>query len=354
MSLNLSSGSLASRKRLAASARILLLAVNTWPALFLLTPAFGQTELNLATQSKNADFSGFPFTRTVTVGTAVPATCQIGQLFFETTAPSGQNLFGCTGVNVWAQLGGSNNYLTGLTGDVAASGSGTVSATLATVNGAPGLCGDATHVCQVTTNGKGLVTAQSAVAIAGAGNMIGVQNNGTLIGNVTTVNFGSGLMATLSGNTATITSSGSGGSGSTTTFANYLVTQSSGALVIQAGVTASVFPSASGTDVAYIYIDSSGNLDVGDSSVALACTGCTALTGISAFPAGSKPIAVWNLSGSTFTTAAQDFSRVGVPSSATSSCVAGQWAGGSLAGTNYLFLCVATNTWQRSAAFSTF
>ena len=39
--------------------------------------------------------------------------------------------------------------------------------TLATVNTAPGQCGDATHVCQITTNGKGLTTAQAAVAITG-------------------------------------------------------------------------------------------------------------------------------------------------------------------------------------------
>ena len=40
---------------------------------------------------------------------------------------------------------------------------------MATVNSGPGACGDATHVCQVTTNAKGLVTAQSAVAISGSG-----------------------------------------------------------------------------------------------------------------------------------------------------------------------------------------
>lgn len=55
--------------------------------------------------------------------------------------------------------------ISGLTGDGTASGSGTVPFTLATVNGAPGICGDATHVCQVTTNGKGLVISQSAIAI---------------------------------------------------------------------------------------------------------------------------------------------------------------------------------------------
>lgn len=41
----------------------------------------------------------------------------------------------------------------------------TAAGTLATVNSGPGSCGDATHVCQITTNGKGLTTAQSAVGI---------------------------------------------------------------------------------------------------------------------------------------------------------------------------------------------
>lgn len=50
-----------------------------------------------------------------------------------------------------------------LSGDVTTSG--TFVTTLATVNGAPGACGDATHVCAVTTNGKGLVTSQTATAI---------------------------------------------------------------------------------------------------------------------------------------------------------------------------------------------
>lgn len=391
---NFSSGNFASHARFAA--RILVLAANTWPALVLLTPAFGQTALNLATQSKNADFSSFPFTRTVAVGTAVPSTCQIGQLFFESSAPAGQNLFGCAALNSWSLLGGYSysfsppltqngntvsipqatgsvdgflshldwstfngkqpvgNYLTGLTGDLTASGPGAAAATLATVNGTPGTCGDSTHTCQITTNGKGLVTSQSAISIAGAGNNIAIQNSGTTVGSASTINFSSGLTATVNGSTATVISSG-GGSGTTsnTTITNYLVTQSGATLIIQAGVSASVFPSASGTDVAYIYIDSNGNLDVGDSSVSLACTGCTALTGISDFPAGSKPIAVWNLSGSAFTTEAQDFSRVGFPATSTSTGIPGQWALGTVSGTSYIAYCTAVNAWVRVALSST-
>jgi hypothetical protein len=54
-----------------------------------------------------------------------------------------------------------------LTGDVTTPG-GSLATTLATVNSGPGLCGDATHVCQITTNGKGLVTLQSAVSVTGS------------------------------------------------------------------------------------------------------------------------------------------------------------------------------------------
>src|SRR5579872_4230187 len=66
--------------------------------------------------------------------------------------------------------GGGGGGITQLTGDVTAGpGTGSKAATLATVNGSPGTCGDATHVCQVTTNSKGLTTAQAAVAITGGG-----------------------------------------------------------------------------------------------------------------------------------------------------------------------------------------
>ena len=65
--------------------------------------------------------------------------------------------------------GGGGGGITALTGDVTAAGSGSVAATLATVNSVPGSCGDATHVCQVTTNGKGLTTAQTPVAITAGG-----------------------------------------------------------------------------------------------------------------------------------------------------------------------------------------
>ena len=74
--------------------------------------AYGQTPtttINLATQAKNVDFASFPFTRPVTVGTTLPTTCQVGQLFFNSTATAGANLYGCTAANNWTTLTGSNN-----------------------------------------------------------------------------------------------------------------------------------------------------------------------------------------------------------------------------------------------------
>ena len=64
--------------------------------------SYGQTtQINLATQGKNIDFTGAPFTRPMKTGTALPATCSPGDLFFKTDAVAGQNLYACTAVNTW-------------------------------------------------------------------------------------------------------------------------------------------------------------------------------------------------------------------------------------------------------------
>lgn len=66
----------------------------------------------------------------------------------------------------------TGNYITALTGDVTASGPGSVAATLATVNSNVGTFGSATQVAQVTVNGKGLTTAASNVTITPAATSI--------------------------------------------------------------------------------------------------------------------------------------------------------------------------------------
>lgn len=278
--------------------------------IFLLHPAFSQTTINLAAQSHNADFSTFSFTRTVSVGTSLPATCQIGQLVFDSAAAAGANLFGCSATNTWSLLGATpGNYLTGLTGDVTASGPGSARATLATVNNSSGQCGDASHVCQITTNAKGLVTAQTAVAVSGGGGSgVTIQQNGGSLGTATTINFTTNMSASVSGGTATVSSS-SGGGGTTIVASGYLVTYNSGTgcLVIQAGVSASACGTGSTTDTARIYIDSTGNLTVADSSSTVNCTGCTWVSGVSAFPSGSQPIATWSMPSGQFSSSGMSY-----------------------------------------------
>ena len=69
--------------------------------------AGAQTQIDLAAQSKHVDFSGVSSTKPTKVATAIPAVCSIGEMFFDTNAPAGQNLYGCTATNTWSQLGGS-------------------------------------------------------------------------------------------------------------------------------------------------------------------------------------------------------------------------------------------------------
>lgn len=77
----------------------------------------------------------------------------------------------------------AGNYITALTGDITASGPGSVTATLATVNNNVGSFGSSTAIPTITVNAKGLVTAVSTnVVIAPAGTLTGT----TLASNVVT------------------------------------------------------------------------------------------------------------------------------------------------------------------------
>jgi hypothetical protein len=94
------------------------------------------------------------------------------------------------------------SQMPGLTGDITSS-AGTVGTTLATVNSGPGTCGDATHVCQVTTNAKGLTLSQTAVAISASGgtttNPLTMNNSGS--GAASGSTFNGSAAATISYNT---------------------------------------------------------------------------------------------------------------------------------------------------------
>lgn len=88
-----------------------------------------QTKVDLPRQTKNVDFSQATFTKPVKAGTVPPATCAVGELFFDNDALAGQNLYGCTAANTWTLLGAAAG--TGGAGDLRvtlASGTYTVAA----------------------------------------------------------------------------------------------------------------------------------------------------------------------------------------------------------------------------------
>lgn len=145
---------------------------------------------------------------------------------------------------------GSGSGITQLTGDVTASGSGSVPATLATVNSAPGTCGDATHVCQVTTNGKGLTTAQTAVAITPLSS--GVSSLNSLTGAVN-ITAGNNITVTPSGSSITVASTVPAAlSGQTVSYlpkANTATTSIGPSIISDDGTTATVHGPIAATNV---------------------------------------------------------------------------------------------------------
>jgi hypothetical protein len=74
--------------------------------------ALAQTQVDLHKQAKAIDFTAASYTRPIKTGPALPPTCSVGDLFFNTSAGAGVNVFGCVGLNTWAlQSGGGGQGL---------------------------------------------------------------------------------------------------------------------------------------------------------------------------------------------------------------------------------------------------
>jgi hypothetical protein len=69
--------------------------------------AKSQTMVDMRSQARNIDFSKATATRPFTVGTPLPPVCSIGQTFFKSDAAPGQNLYLCTGTNIWSAVASS-------------------------------------------------------------------------------------------------------------------------------------------------------------------------------------------------------------------------------------------------------
>jgi hypothetical protein len=277
--------------------------------LMLASSAFGQTLVDLRTQSKSIDFSALPSTKPVQVGTALPATCQVGQMFFNSGAVPGANLYGCTATNVWSlqsspSTGGSGGSASGVT----------MAAQL----------GDL-QVVRTSTN----------VLTVGANCSNATPCN---------VHFGGTVFSVTSAATATV--------------------------------------SGTATGMVYVYVSATGVLTVG-SNLSVVCAGCSSQAAVTSFPADSVPVATWSVTNGSFDAAGrQDFRavlgtknliagqgittgdtngnavigvdttlvglHVAVPASSSSTCQAGAWSYDS----SYFYICVAANTWKRSAVSS--
>lgn len=120
-------------------------------------------QMNSNPNGHSVDFKGIYFTDDID---------SVGAIYTDTTSykygkryntwiPS----WGAVKTRIDSAVAAHTGGITALTGDVTASGTGSVAATLATVNSNVGSFGDATHVGTFTVNGKGLITAASSTAI---------------------------------------------------------------------------------------------------------------------------------------------------------------------------------------------
>lgn len=263
--------------------------------------SFGQTLVDLRTRRKGIDSSESESTRPVEVGTILTATHQVGQLFFNST-----NLYSSAATNVWTVESGPGT------------GSGNSGGSMASQLGDLQAMRTSSTVLSIGTNCSATTPCN--------------------------VRFGSTVYSITSGATVTLSGSRSG--------------------------------------MLYVYVSTSGTLTVGN-KVAATCHGCAAQPNVTSFPPDSVPIATWGVSnGKLDPTGGQDFRavlgpknliaglgvtavdtngtamlsadttligfHVAAPATSSTACTAGNWSCDS----NYIYVCVATNTWRRSALSS--
>jgi hypothetical protein len=106
-----------------------------------------QTQVDLRTQSKSVDFSNATLTKPAKVGSVLPAVCGVGEVFFNTSATPGLNLYICTATNIWQALGPGGS----------AGGGAATSTSTSTVSSLPGACsvGDVRYATDATLAGGG-------------------------------------------------------------------------------------------------------------------------------------------------------------------------------------------------------
>jgi hypothetical protein len=67
---------------------------------------YAQTQVDLRAQSRSVDFSAAAATKPFKAGTALPASCTVGETFFKTDAAPGQNIYACAATDTWSPTTG--------------------------------------------------------------------------------------------------------------------------------------------------------------------------------------------------------------------------------------------------------
>jgi hypothetical protein len=74
-----------------------------------------QTQIPLSRQ-RAADFTMFPTTKPFKMGVALPSTCGTGEMFFNSAAAAGQNVYACYAPDLWSLVGSSSGAVSPETG----------------------------------------------------------------------------------------------------------------------------------------------------------------------------------------------------------------------------------------------
>jgi len=266
---------------------------------FCLHQVRAQTQIDLQAQGKNVDFSMSPTTRPLKSGVTLPATCNVGEMFFLSSAAAGANLYGCAAINGWtveSGTGGSSVQNSSQLADLVASHSSSTTLVIGAT------CSAATP-CNVR------------------------------LGSVT-FSFTSSTSATISGGSGTAFIY-MDSSGNLTVGHNLTATCNSGCVAVP-GITA--FPPDSVPQFTWTATNGTRDSTGGaDRRAFQSTTNVSASTGLLGTTANGH------------TTLAIDPTLVGiwapVPSSSSSPCAQGAWS----TDTTYYYVCVAANSWLRVA-----
>jgi len=265
-----------------------------------LQQAWGQTQIDLQAQSKNVDFTTSPTTRPLKSGVTLPATCNLGEMFFLTNAAAGANLYGCAATNAWTVEssggGGSSVQSASQLTDLATTRSSSTTLLIGSN------CALATP-CNVRMGSVAYTFTASASATLSAGTgtaFLYIDSSGNLtVGHNLTLTCGSGCVAA-PGITAFPPDS----------IPLFTWTATNGTWDTAGGADRRAFQSTT-------------NVSAGTGLLGIVTNGRTTLS------IDPTLVGMW----------------AAVPSTSSSPCAQGAWSVDS----SFYYVCVATNTWRRAA-----